>query len=109
MSETNRETEFRQRVARLLSNLQIRKAQVLPNPEPYLNDLTARCVELVHVLDDTEYALSPDCAADWALSQTPPIELGNLQGEALIRCSAALDVLCKYRRGEYYDNLRRTQ
>jgi len=88
---------FRQKLAELQTRLAIGKAQVLANPEPYLDDLTRRCTDLLKVLEDIDYALSPDCPVDWAQSHNPPIKPMNLQGEALIRCNAALKVIRDYR------------
>lgn len=89
--------EFRQKLARLQAMLAINKAKVLSNPEPFINDLIERCTKLLQVLDDIDYALSPDCAFDWAMSHEPPIKPVDLQGEALIRCDAALKVINEYR------------
>ena len=91
------DTEFRQRLAALQTRLAINKARVLSNPEPYLNDMSRRCNELLKVLEDVDYALSPDSVCDWAMSREPPMRPMDVQGEAHIRCQAALKVLREYR------------
>ena len=89
--------EFRQRLAKLQTLISINKVKVLSNPEPYLNDLSDQVGKLLKVIEDIDYALSSDCACDWAMSHNPPINIVDLQGESLIRCDAALKVIHEFR------------
>lgn len=72
----------------------------MANPKPYLEDMAARCHELIKVLEDVEYALSPDAVFDYwdvnANKQQIP-KPGDIQGEAFIRCNKAIEVLREYR------------
>tara|TARA_B100001989_G_C24224225_1_gene309391 strand:- start:103 stop:399 length:297 start_codon:yes stop_codon:yes gene_type:complete len=96
------EREFRERLAKLRTLIAINDAKIMANPKPYLEDMSRRCGELLDVLEKVEYALSPDfifdvwneCANKEAI-QRPQ----DINGEALIRCNKALDVLREYKGG----------
>lgn len=92
--------EFRQKLAELTARIAIMDAQVMANPKKYLEEMSAHANRLIKVLDDVEYALSPDMVYDfWELncdhSAIPRPQ--DLNGEAMIRCNAAKDVLRRYR------------
>lgn len=95
-----KDQEFRQKLARLQALIAIKDAQLMANPKPYLEDMAQRCHELLRVLEDVEYALSPDAVFDFwdanADKKAIPRPIG-INGEALIRCNKALAVLHKYR------------
>ena len=87
--------DMRDLLAELTTKLAMHKALVLADPEPWLDKLTEHAGELLVVLREVEYALSSDCVFDKANEMgIRPI---NFQGEALVRCNKALDVLRKYR------------
>lgn len=92
--------EFRQRLAKLQSMLAIRDAQLMSNPKPFLEDMAERCRDLLKVLEDVEYALSPDSVFDyWDANADKTVlkDPGSIQGEAYIRCNKALAVIRNYR------------
>jgi hypothetical protein len=98
----NKEEEFRSQVASIAAKIAIKEAQIMANPLKYLESMNKRCNEVLKVLQDVEYALSPDLVFDiWSEgafdNQIKPIDI---QGEAYLRCNAAKEVLRKYRAGE---------
>jgi hypothetical protein len=89
------DVEFRQKLAKLQSLVAIKNAQVLANPIPYLEDMSERCVILLKLLEEVEYALSPHIVFDFA--QENSMEPMDLQGEALIRCNKAKQLIRDYK------------
>ena len=94
------ESEFRRKLNRLRELIEERDQQIRANPLPFLKDMEKQCTELRKVLANVEYALSTDKVfdywdqkADKAMIPQPV----DLQGEALIRCNAALEVIREYR------------
>jgi hypothetical protein len=87
-------------LARIQTMIAINDARVMSNPKPYLESMLKRCHELMKTLEDVEHALSPDTVfAFWdehADKKAIPRPI-DIQGEALIRCNKALDVLRKHR------------
>lgn len=98
-----KDKEFRMMLARLTAQVSINDAIVMSNPKKYLLEMREHCNSLLKVLDDVDRALSPDIVFDFwdencDKKQIPrPIDI---QGEALIRCNAALKVLREYRYGK---------
>jgi hypothetical protein len=95
--------EFMKTFARLQAVLAINDARLMSNPKPYLENMAKQCNELLAVLHEVEYALSPDCAFDFWDAHADKKAIPrptDLQGEALIRCNKALEVLRKYNVGE---------
>ena len=93
----------KERLAALMVKLAIRKAQILANPEPVLDEMSAAITELQKTLLAVEDALSPKTIArfwsencDHSVIRDP----GDIQGEALIRIAAAQKVLRGWRYGE---------
>lgn len=96
------ENDFRQKLARLQTLIAIRDAQVRADPLKYLREMEGQCVELLKVLDDVKYALSPDCVFDFWQQECDGFQIrrpADIQGEALIRCNKALGILQTYQRG----------
>lgn len=94
------EKAFREKLARLHTLIAIKDAQLMANPKPYLEDMSRRCVELLNVLEQVEYALSPELVYDtWenGFKNVIPNPI-DIQGEALLRCNAALDIIKDYKR-----------
>jgi hypothetical protein len=87
--------EMREMLAQLIAKLAMHKAMVLADPEPWLDKLAKHSGELLAVLREVEYALSPDMVFDTANEMG--IRPVDFQGEALVRCNKALGVLRKYR------------
>ena len=87
--------DMRELLAQLTAKLATHKAMVLADPEPWLDKMAKHIEELLIVLHKVEYALSPDLVFDTANEMG--IRPVDFQGEALVRCNAALDVLRKYR------------
>lgn len=86
---------FRELLSRLSAELAVRKALVLADPEPYLCQLSKHSERLLIALRDVEYALSPDVVFD--VANDMGIRPIDFQGEALVRCNKAREVLRKYR------------
>ena len=62
--------------------------------------MAKKCNELLQLLEEVEYALSPDSVFDFwdsGVDKTAIPRPSDLQGEALIRCNKALDLLHKYK------------
>ena len=90
------EKEFREKLARLTALVAIHDAQVMANPKPYLEEMSKQCGKLLKVLEEVEYALSPDFIYDFWENQCDKGAIQrpqDIQGEALIRCNKALEVL----------------
>lgn len=92
--------EFRQKLAEMTAKIAIMDAQLMANPKPYLVAMENYCIDLLETLEKVEYALSPDCVFDFwdencnkKIIQRP----NDIQGEAYIRCTKALEVLQEYR------------
>lgn len=93
------ERQFRQDLSRLQALAAIKDAQVMANPQKYLDHMQRHCHELLRVLELVEYALSPDFIFDvWEESDFP--EPTDIQGEALIRCNKALEIITQYKHGD---------
>lgn len=92
--------QFQSALEKLRYLIAIQDHELIENPKPHLVAMERRCCELMKTLEQIEYALSPDCVFDvWQecfdKSQIPrPIDV---QGEALIRCNKALEVIRNYR------------
>ena len=94
------DTEFRQKLAKLQAKLAIHDAQVMANPKPYLEMMYRECMRIIKVLDEVEYALSGAAVYDfWEehVDKKAIPQPANIQGEALIRCNKALDILRSYK------------
>lgn len=95
-----RDQELRIKLAEIRSALAIKDSQIVANPIPYLNEMSSRTNEILKLLDDVEHALSPDYIFDyWSAyvnkDMIPrPIDL---QGEALLRCNKAIELIQNYR------------
>ena len=87
--------ELRELLAEFEARIATQKALVLAHPEPYLNRLAKYSGRLLRVLRDVEYALSPDMVFD--VANEMGIHPIDFQGEALVRCNKALEILRKYR------------
>ena len=87
--------DTRELLAQLTAKLATHKAMILADPEPWLDRMAKHIEELLIVLYEVEYALSPDLVFDTANEMG--IRPVDFHGEALVRCNAALDVLRKYR------------
>lgn len=95
------DTEFRQQLAKLKTQLAINDAKLMANPKPYLEDMGRRCSEVLKVLEEVEYALSSDYIFDvWNNNVNKQMieRPGDIQGEAYIRCTKALEVLDTYKK-----------
>jgi len=92
-----KDKDFANRLAEFTSKRELARIRILSNPEPYIIDLTKRCGELLHVLRQIEYALSPDMVCDVAFDMD--IKPIDIQGEALIRCNRAKKLLEDYKHG----------
>lgn len=91
------EREFRMKLAKFRADLAIREAQLIANPLPALKEMESHCVELLRVLEDVKYALSPDLIFDVHEENSDRLHSPNdIQGEALIRCNKALKILNNY-------------
>lgn len=88
--------KFRQDLAKFHALVAISDARIMSDPLPHLNRMSEHCCELWEVLNKLEYALSPDFIFDYC--QGTPLEPSNIQGEALIRCNKALEILKEYKR-----------
>ena len=91
--------KFRQDLAKLQTAIAIRNAQILSNPMPHLQKMDEHCYKLLRVLDDVKYALSPDYVFDFWDQNCDKKQLQNpmsIQGEALLRCNKALEILDNY-------------
>ncbi len=94
------DSEFRQKLSKLQAMLAIKDAQLMANPKPYLEDMAKRCDELLKVLDEVDHALSPDYIFEvWDnhVDKQKVSRPSDIQGEALLRCNKALEVLRNYR------------
>lgn len=91
---------LREDLARLKAKVAIMDAKVMANPKPHLERMSSQCIELLQVIEDIERALSPDSVFDfWDKSADKdafPLPV-DINGEALIRCNAALAVIREYR------------
>ena len=104
MPKQNKHVEFHKTLSKLQAMLAIKDAQLMANPKPYLEDMENRCAELLQVFDDIENALSSNCVFDYWEDNADHDVLKkpvDVQGEALIRCDAALKVINKYKDGRY--------
>ncbi len=78
----------------------VEDAQLMGNHEAYLGDMLKRYLRLLGVLDDIEYALSPDFVFDFWNENVDKDKIPrptDLQGGAIIRCKKAMEVLREYR------------
>lgn len=94
--------EFRKKLAELQSRIAIKEAQIMADPVPYLSAMSNQCNTLLKVIDDIAFALSPDLVFDYWDTNMDKGMVPNpidVQGEALLRCNAALEVIRKYREG----------
>jgi len=92
--------QLAEKIAKLQTNIAIKNAQIMANPEPYIIKMQKLCSELFEVLDQVEYALSPDYVFDFWDEQVDKNmipEPGCLQGEAIIRCNKALEVISTWK------------
>lgn len=99
------DTEFRQRLAKMQALLAINDAKLMANPKPCLEEMAKRCNRLLRVLDEVDRALSPDCVFDFWGNHADEYHMSqpsDVNGEALIRCNKALEVLRKYRKERFY-------
>ncbi|PHR58787.1 MAG: hypothetical protein COA47_10300 [Robiginitomaculum sp.] len=99
----NSREEFLQGLASLRAAIITRDCQIRANPLPHLKAMEKRCAELEDLFNKIDYALSPnmvfdtwDTLCDKDVIQRPT----DIQGEALIRCNAALKVISDYNKGE---------
>lgn len=98
-----KDKEFRMMLADLTAKIAVKDAMVMANPKRYLEEMQDYCHSILKVLEDVDHALSPDVVFKFwdencDKNQIPrPIDI---QGEALIRCNAALKVLREYRYGK---------
>ena len=90
----NKEKDFKEMIAKLETLIIIRDAQVIANPIPHLQLMHEKCIDLIKILDDVKYALSPDLLVD--VAQELNIRPNDINGEAYIRCNAALKILNEY-------------
>ena len=93
------DTEFRMKLAELRTKMIIGDLEVKANPKKYLQEMSAYCNKLLKVLDEVEYALSPDIVFD--VANNYDMRPMDIQGEAYIRCNKALEILSKYKREKY--------
>ena len=94
---------FKEMLARLQALIIINDARVMTNPKFYLDEMYQRSVELLKVFDEIEYALSSNYVFDyWDCNFNKDIVPRpiDVQGEALIRCNKALEVIGEYRHGK---------
>lgn len=106
------ETErgFLERIASLEACIAVAKAQVLADPIPHLRQMIDRCNLMMRVLEDVDYALSPDSVFDyWEQSADKITKPQDINGEAYLRCSRAKKVLREYRAGRYKQDFLRNQ
>jgi hypothetical protein len=95
-----KDSDIRHRVAELKTKLAIQDARIMSNPRPYLNEMSKTIGELLRVIEEIDYALSPDAVFDvWSESADKRVFSGpaDINGEALIRCNKALKVLREWR------------
>ena len=89
------EEEFRQKLSKIQAQIATKNAMVMADPLRYLNDMSQHCSDLLNVLDKIEYALSPDIVFDIAMDSS--IKPQDINGEAYIRCTAALKIIREYK------------
>ena len=79
----------------LITRCAVSRAQMLANPEPYLEKMATQMYELDKCLHAVQYALSPDVVFDFA-EEHSIVPVNSIQGEAHIRCEAALKVIREF-------------
>ena len=82
-------------IAKLTTMVAISDAQIKSNPIPHLNEAKELLLLAQKCFEDIEMALSPDLIFDMAIEND--IRPTDIQGEAYIRCNAALNVIKKYK------------
>ena len=80
--------------AKLTAMLAIQDAQMVANPKPYIKAAYDELYKAQECFEAIERALSPDIVFDVAVEND--IRPTDIQGEAYIRCNAALEVIRKY-------------
>ena len=92
--------ELRRKRAELSQKLTMLDEELGHDPKQYLFALEHYCIDLLETLEKVEYALSPDYFLDfWDKNCNKKVieRPEDFQGEALIRCDKALEVLQEYR------------
>ena len=86
--------EFHEKLSRLQVMIAIQDAKIMADPLRYLDDMSSRCSAVLRLLEDVEWALNGHTIADYCAENA--IEPFTLQGEALVRCNAALNLIREY-------------
>lgn len=85
----------RKMLAKFLTTLAIKKAQIASNPFPYLKKADRELGDSIRCMDNVIHALTgTDSIMDFAQSHNLKPE--EIEGQALIRINAALEIIKEY-------------
>lgn len=98
--------ELRRKRAELSQKLEILDEKLGYNPRQYLFVIERAYIDLLETLEKVEHALSPDCVFDFWDDKKIIQRPNDIQGEAYIRCTKALEVLQEYRDNKAHKDYR---
>lgn len=98
-----KDKQFRQALQELSSKIALKDIDVMCNPKPHLQQAHDIASSMMELFEKIEIALSPCVVFDFWQNNCDHNQIQrpiDINGEALIRCNAALKVIEKFRSGK---------